>query len=447
MGKKRPRAKSGTARRAVGESAQPVSKLHPSYWRRRLFRNTFTYRGDRREVRHWSVKIQHLGKRKTFSFRASDPAVAAKEACRIYKSIVTSGWRADADGVDEPPHANLKPSARSAARGRCLEPAYWAERLINRKYTEAFHENADREFSARIEHQGTSFYFPLRTTDRKVAASRAAEIYKTVKLKGWEKANDEFSRELSVAFRWADDPVAWTYTTIETRIKYEERGQHLIYEHSGGAMQVAIAEPDAGLRRALCWCVDQQAYCRCAGAFASESEALREIPRLSIHLLLVGSSIADQPGAAFAEQLKKLAPKVAILPFSSYEDSEQLFKSAPGGARGYLFRRTAPTRLLEAMAGAWEKGQVLRDKIAASVRAYFEESAAALPFGAPSRQHSNLTPREHEILALLGKGHPDKEIADLLGISTWTVHGHLKKIFEKLGAHNRTDAVVKYLHK
>jgi len=59
----------------------------------------------------------------------------------------------------------------------------------------------------------------------------------------------------------------------------------------------------------------------------------------------------------------------------------------------------------------------------------------------------NLTPLEHEILDLLSKGHPDKEMAEILRISTWTVHGHLKKIFEKLGAHNRTDAVVKYLHK
>jgi DNA-binding CsgD family transcriptional regulator len=41
----------------------------------------------------------------------------------------------------------------------------------------------------------------------------------------------------------------------------------------------------------------------------------------------------------------------------------------------------------------------------------------------------------------------DKEIAETLGISGWTVHGHLKKIFDKLGVHTRTEAAVKYLHK
>src|SRR5437762_1596178 len=83
------------------------------------------------------------------------------------------------------------------------------------------------------------------------------------------------------------------------------------------------------------------------------------------------------------------------------QDADQLFKSAPGGARGYLFRRIAATKLLEPIAGASDKGRVARDKIAGSVRRYFEEAAASLPFGQPSQQHSNLTPREHEILGLL----------------------------------------------
>ena len=58
-----------------------------------------------------------------------------------------------------------------------------------------------------------------------------------------------------------------------------------------------------------------------------------------------------------------------------------------------------------------------------------------------------LTPREKEILDHLSKGYLDKEIAHALGISVWTVHGHLKKIFEKLQVHSRTEAVVKYLQK
>jgi DNA-binding NarL/FixJ family response regulator len=157
--------------------------------------------------------------------------------------------------------------------------------------------------------------------------------------------------------------------------------------------------------------------------------------------------MSETSGAAFLEEIKVIAPKLTPVVFSAYEDADQLFKSAPGGASGYLFRRTAPNCILEPVIKGL--GQMIpgRESTATSIRNYFAESISSLPVGGAVHQLANLTPREHEILALLSKGHPDKEIADLLRISTWTVHGHLKKIFEKLGAHNRTDAVVKYLHK
>ena len=64
-----------------------------------------------------------------------------------------------------------------------------------------------------------------------------------------------------------------------------------------------------------------------------------------------------------------------------------------------------------------------------------------------NRPLSQLTHREQEVLALLSNGHADKEIAGRLGISIHTVHEHVRNTFEKLGVHNRTEAVVKYLQK
>ena len=60
---------------------------------------------------------------------------------------------------------------------------------------------------------------------------------------------------------------------------------------------------------------------------------------------------------------------------------------------------------------------------------------------------AKLTPRENEVLVLLSKGCVDQEIASALGISAWTVHGHIKKIFERLQVRTRTEAVVRYLEK
>ena len=63
------------------------------------------------------------------------------------------------------------------------------------------------------------------------------------------------------------------------------------------------------------------------------------------------------------------------------------------------------------------------------------------------RETAKLTDREHEIMNLLSRGCVDKEIADALQISIWTVHGHLKRIYEKLGVHTRTEAAIKFLDK
>ena len=124
-----------------------------------------------------------------------------------------------------------------------------------------------------------------------------------------------------------------------------------------------------------------------------------------------------------------------------------MFKSTPGGATGYLLRRTLPRQILEPIAVTMRKGMLSQEQISLGVREYFHRLLDSLPAGDPYREMGRLTPREREILNLLSKGYVDKEIADSLHISIWTVHGHMKNIFEKLGVHTRTEAVVKYLHK
>ena len=161
----------------------------------------------------------------------------------------------------------------------------------------------------------------------------------------------------------------------------------------------------------------------------------------------MSQNLGDKPGAVCLGELKTVAPKAAGLLFSVYEDCDQLFKCAPGGAASYLFRRTGPTRILEPIAEAGERGVLTRETMANDVRHYFQEAAASLPAGGNTHELTNLTQREHEILALLSKGQPDKEIANALNISSWTVHGHVKNIFVKLNVHTRTEAVVKFLQK
>jgi DNA-binding NarL/FixJ family response regulator len=153
----------------------------------------------------------------------------------------------------------------------------------------------------------------------------------------------------------------------------------------------------------------------------------------------------NQPGAACLDELRRARPGLLGLLYSVFEDSDQLFKSTPGGAAGYLLKRTPWFRIFEPLAET--KGSLTQEVVAASIRDYFQRLVTSMPSGTSALELARLTPREHEILARIAQGYLAKEIADALGISIWTVHGHVKSIFEKLNVHTRTEAVVKFMQK
>ena len=421
--------------------------MEPEYWPERLYRNTFTYKGRRVKVRGWSVKIQLFGKRKTFSLSSSDPQQAAAEACYLYQTISTQGW--DAVGQHHT-RAAFQPYFNKVVAAAALEvesnPKRWKHRLIHRPYPQQTDPNANPpDFSVRIEHAGTSRYFPLGTSDEAAAVATAKHIHQTIVKQGWTIANQKFARDLTLAFRWLDDPLAWTYTTIHTW-KSGDPSPPLANQNPKPARRsVAIVEPDAGIRLALAACANSQDGFKCCAVYGSATEALREITRQPVDFILANYSLPSQPGAVCLQELQQVKPGLVGLLYSVFEDSDLLFKSTPGGSAGYMLKRTPAGRIFDPIAET--HATLTRELIATLIREYFQRLVEAMPVGPSELDLARLTPREHEILVLLAKGYLAKEIANSLGISIWTVHGHAKSIFEKLNVHTRTEAVVKFLQK
>ena len=409
-----------------------------NYWESRLFKNTFTYKGKSKPVRGWAVKMQLSGRRKTFALRISDRYLAATEACHIYQTIRASGWDALKQRREIGTHSRSSSGVLDA--GATLSIEHWKPRLIQRRYPEPT-PKTPREWSVHIEHAGVRRYFPLGTTDEARGAAEAMRIYQTIVGQGWAVASQHFPCELTLAMRWLEDPLAWTYTTIQTHRNCNDAREH--GGNAGGANTIVI-EPDLGIRNALRTCINQQANFKCVATYSSAGEAEREITRRRVDFVVVNYALPDQSGASCLDTLQKLRPVAGLL-FSVYEDSDELFRATPGGAGGYLLKRTPAHRLFEPILEIG--GSLVRETIAARIREYFQRLIAAMPSGPSALATAKLTPREHEILGLLAKGNLAKEIADALGISIWTVHGHIKSIFEKLGVHTRTEAVVKFLQK
>jgi DNA-binding NarL/FixJ family response regulator len=446
VSKQRP---SKTAARAKASDPSPDSlPTDLKAWRRRLFRNTYTRDGRTFVVRKWSVKIQHAGNRRTFTLHSADRRMAAVEARAIYQTICNQGWDAARSAPGASP-SNRTRSALEEATGAVSKSAAAAgkARLLLRQHPSQFQTVPAGEYTTRIEHAGQSCYFPLGSEDAEVAARKAGEIYQTVVDEGWAVAAQRFRRELTLALHWSSNPLAWTYFTVDTLPPAALLELPSVPAHARPRLTVGLVESDPTLATVLAWCVGAHLGAECAITCPSTQEALRQLPRHRPTLVLVNQHLADAHGNECRERLRAQFPRLPVLTFAVHEDSDQLFKSTPGGAAGYLLKRTPPQLILDPISPLLSEGRVTDELIAAHVRRYFQGLAESLPAAGAADLTARLTHRELEVLGLLSKGYLDKEIADALRISTWTVHGHVKSIFAKLGVHTRTEAAVKYLHK
>jgi DNA-binding NarL/FixJ family response regulator len=393
-----------------------------------VFKNTFTRRGRRFTVDKWSVKIQHRGERRTFSLKAANKAAAAAEARQIYEKLLNEGG------------ASAGNSETADQRGaHKLGAKYWKEALIVRSPPAG---SSQGKWSAWLDHEGIGYYFPLQPDSANGAAVEAARIYRKIRARGWPAVFELHPREVTVAFHWTDNPLAWTYTTFAT-LPLRERA----VEKESAVWRIVVVDGDRGFQRATEFYINLHPGFTCEATFDTVEGARRWMRISRPELVLVNQDFPDMEAAKVLAELKSASPDTLGMLFSVYADSGQLFKCSPGGALGYLFKRTPPERMLEPLLNAPVMRPPPPHYLSAVAVNYFEQVLGRLELKPASSKLARLTPRESQILDYLSKGFPDKEIAAATGISAWTVHGHLKSIFEKLQVHNRLEAVLEYLNK
>jgi DNA-binding NarL/FixJ family response regulator len=203
-------------------------------------------------------------------------------------------------------------------------------------------------------------------------------------------------------------------------------------------IKVAIVDDDEGIRASLAALIRQSASLKLTGDYPDSETALREIPRYPPDVVLMDINMPGMKGFECVRQLKLAVPQVQFLMLTVYEDSDSLFNSLKAGASGYLLKRTASARLLEAISDVHSGGSPMSPHLARRVVQFFSR-----PGGEPAI--SRLTPGEKEFLNQLADGYAYKEIADRMKISIDTVRSYVRTVYEKLHVHSRTEAVVKYL--
>lgn len=206
-------------------------------------------------------------------------------------------------------------------------------------------------------------------------------------------------------------------------------------------VKVSIVDDDDGIRSSLATLIRRASSLKLLGEYSDAETALREIPARIPDVLLMDINLPGINGVECVRQLKSALPQIQVLMLTVYEDNESLFNSLKAGASGYLLKRTASARLLEAIHEVNTGGSPMTPQLARRVVQFFNVA----PRNDDASSLARLTPGEREFIDLLAKGYAYKEIAEALKISIDTVRSYVRTVYEKLHVHSRTEAVVKYL--
>lgn len=200
-------------------------------------------------------------------------------------------------------------------------------------------------------------------------------------------------------------------------------------------MNIAIIEDDSKLLENLKLLLNGEPGITVTGSFCSAEEALPALTKFPPDVLLVDLGLPGMSGVELIKKVKQEIPGTEILTHTIFEDRESVFSAIKAGASGYILKGSTPRELIEALNNLYQGGAPMSPKIARKVIQEFQEDGI-------SEQYL-LTPREKEIVKEIEKGLSYKEIAYRFNISPHTVHAHIKKIYEKLQAKNRQEALLK----
>lgn len=204
-------------------------------------------------------------------------------------------------------------------------------------------------------------------------------------------------------------------------------------------LTVSIVDDDPGLRDSISQYLKVAKGFRCLHAYASGQEALAGIPSEPPDVVLMDINMSGLDGIECTRQLKIAVPSLHILMLTVYEDTDKIFKALAAGASGYLLKRAEPSKMLEAIREVHSGGSPMSGPIARKVVQFFQQGTH------PRKESEDLSARETQVLHFLAQGYAYKQIGEELGVSMDTTRTYIRRIYEKLHVHSRTEAVVRFL--
>jgi len=171
------------------------------------------------------------------------------------------------------------------------------------------------------------------------------------------------------------------------------------------------------------------------GEAATGEEAVEQARDLTPDVVFMDVRMPGMDGIEATRRIKDAAPDTKVILITVDESRGAVSEAIQAGVSGYLLKDATPDALVDAARNAIEGNAVIHPQL---TRTFIEEARTA---GSDEPRPTPLSKREREILQRVADGATTRQVASDLGISPHTVKTHLERIFEKLGANDRAQAV------
>lgn len=201
---------------------------------------------------------------------------------------------------------------------------------------------------------------------------------------------------------------------------------------SAPPIRILIADDHPIVRDGLRSVLATQPDFAVVGEAASGPAAVERAQALAPDVLLLDLALPELDGVAVLHRLRACCPGTRAIVFTAFDTDERIIEAVRAGAQGYLLKGAPREELFNAVRVVHAGGSLLQPVVASKLLRQVSRA----------ERDAGLSRRELEVLRLLARGRPNKLIARDLAISERTVKFHISAILGKLGAGNRTEAVM-----